>query len=174
MSSSLTVPAIFSRRPRQVACPRRSISRLLRTEVTRPRAAAIGFAVIAQLAERRLCNADVRGSRPRGGSSFVFGGVAQLGERLLCKQNVVGSIPSTSTMFRGIAQPGSAPALGAGCREFESLYPDQKSPSWRWSHAHGDGTSTGDLWRWQAVLLRVFLAREMAFATLQTEHLFAG
>ena len=26
---------------------------------------------------------------------------------------------------RGIAQPGSAPALGAGCREFESLYPDQ-------------------------------------------------
>ena len=27
--------------------------------------------------------------------------------------------------FRGIAQSGSAPALGAGCREFESLYPDQ-------------------------------------------------
>lgn len=26
---------------------------------------------------------------------------------------------------RGIAQFGSAPALGAGCREFESLYPDQ-------------------------------------------------
>ena len=26
--------------------------------------------------------------------------------------------------LRGIAQPGSAPALGAGCREFESLYPD--------------------------------------------------
>ena len=25
---------------------------------------------------------------------------------------------------RGIAQSGSAPALGAGCREFESLYPD--------------------------------------------------
>ena len=25
---------------------------------------------------------------------------------------------------RGIAQPGSAPALGAGCRGFESLYPD--------------------------------------------------
>jgi hypothetical protein len=25
---------------------------------------------------------------------------------------------------RGIAQPGRAPALGAGCREFESLYPD--------------------------------------------------
>ncbi len=28
-------------------------------------------------------------------------------------------------LFRGIAQPGSAPALGAGCREFKSLYPDQ-------------------------------------------------
>jgi hypothetical protein len=26
---------------------------------------------------------------------------------------------------RGIAQSGSAPALGAGCRGFESLYPDQ-------------------------------------------------
>ncbi len=29
---------------------------------------------------------------------------------------------------RGIAQSGSAPALGAGCREFESLYPDQSTP----------------------------------------------
>ena len=26
---------------------------------------------------------------------------------------------------RGVAQSGSAPALGAGCRGFESLYPDQ-------------------------------------------------
>ncbi len=26
--------------------------------------------------------------------------------------------------IRGIAQPGSAPALGAGCRGFKSLYPD--------------------------------------------------
>jgi hypothetical protein len=30
-----------------------------------------------------------------------------------------------SRTARGIAQSGSAPALGAGCREFESLYPDQ-------------------------------------------------
>tara|TARA_R110000824_G_scaffold52692_5_gene146348 strand:+ start:28217 stop:28618 length:402 start_codon:yes stop_codon:yes gene_type:complete len=30
---------------------------------------------------------------------------------------------------RGIAQSGSAPALGAGCREFESLYPDQFQPA---------------------------------------------
>ena len=29
--------------------------------------------------------------------------------------------------LRGIAQSGSAPALGAGCREFESLYPDHFS-----------------------------------------------
>ena len=28
-------------------------------------------------------------------------------------------------LYRGIAQSGSAPALGAGCRGFESLYPDQ-------------------------------------------------
>ncbi len=30
-----------------------------------------------------------------------------------------------SGKYRGIAQSGSAPALGAGCRGFESLYPDQ-------------------------------------------------
>ena len=29
--------------------------------------------------------------------------------------------------LRGVTQPGSVPALGAGCREFESLHPDQKS-----------------------------------------------
>ncbi len=28
-------------------------------------------------------------------------------------------------VVRGIAQSGSAPALGAGCRGFKSLYPDQ-------------------------------------------------
>ena len=28
-------------------------------------------------------------------------------------------------MYRGIAQSGSALALGARCREFKSLYPDQ-------------------------------------------------
>lgn len=27
---------------------------------------------------------------------------------------------------RGIAQSGSAPALGAGCRGFKSLYPEKK------------------------------------------------
>ncbi len=32
-------------------------------------------------------------------------------------------------LVRGIAQSGSAPALGAGCREFESLYPDHFSIS---------------------------------------------
>ncbi len=30
----------------------------------------------------------------------------------------------TTALYRGIAQSGSAPALGAGCRGFESLYPD--------------------------------------------------
>ena len=30
--------------------------------------------------------------------------------------------------LRGIAQSGSAPALGAGCRGFESLYPDHSRP----------------------------------------------
>jgi hypothetical protein len=30
---------------------------------------------------------------------------------------------------RGLAQPGSAPALGAGCRGFKSLIPDHFFPS---------------------------------------------
>ena len=33
-----------------------------------------------------------------------------------------GSVLGTGS--RGVAQSGSAPALGAGCREFESLHPD--------------------------------------------------
>lgn len=34
---------------------------------------------------------------------------------------------------RGIAQSGSAPALGAGCRGFESLYPDQSHITSDWT-----------------------------------------
>ena len=30
----------------------------------------------------------------------------------------------TKTSIRGLAQSGSAPALGAGCRGFKSLHPD--------------------------------------------------
>ena len=37
---------------------------------------------------------------------------------------------SLLSRIRGIAQSGSAPALGAGCREFESLYPDQICSAW--------------------------------------------
>ncbi len=36
---------------------------------------------------------------------------------------------SRGRILRGIAQPGSAPALGAGCRGFKSLYPDHPSLS---------------------------------------------
>ena len=32
--------------------------------------------------------------------------------------------PAYSPLPRGVAQPGSAPGLGPGCREFESLHPD--------------------------------------------------
>ncbi len=32
--------------------------------------------------------------------------------------------PFKLNLLRGIAQSGSAPALGAGCRGFKSLYPD--------------------------------------------------
>ena len=54
-----------------------------------------------------------------------LGGVAQLGERLHGMQEAIGSIPFTSTNFiRGVAQPGSASALGAGGRRFKSCRPD--------------------------------------------------
>ena len=35
---------------------------------------------------------------------------------------------ASQCLIRGIAQSGSAPALGAGCRGFKSLYPDQLQP----------------------------------------------
>ena len=36
-----------------------------------------------------------------------------------------GSIP-LGTTYRDVAQSGSAPALGAGCRGFKSLHPDME------------------------------------------------
>ena len=54
---------------------------------------------------------------------------------------------SSSCRARGIAQPGSAPALGAGSREFKSLYPDHTLPSARSS----TGQSIGLLSRWLKV-----------------------
>ena len=61
------------------------------------------------------------------------GSVAQLVEQRIENPRVGGSIPSRATiffakksaLFRGVAQPGRAPALGAGCRRFESCRPDQ-------------------------------------------------
>ena len=47
---------------------------------------------------------------------------------------------SAAGCTRGIAQSGSAPALGAGCRGFESLYPDQLSAG---HGARGDGVPRG-------------------------------
>ena len=39
------------------------------------------------------------------------------------------SIINYNAFQRGVAQPGSAPALGAGCRGFKSLHPDH---SFKW------------------------------------------
>lgn len=68
-----------------------------------------------------------------------YGGwVAQLVEQRIENPRVGGSIPSRATIFmpasqdvrlflyRGVAQPGRAPALGAGCRRFESCRPDAR------------------------------------------------
>jgi hypothetical protein len=51
-----------------------------------------------------------------------------LKKRLYYSRHLLKGKPLVGMRFkqvcRGIAQSGSAPALGAGCREFESLYPD--------------------------------------------------
>jgi hypothetical protein len=43
---------------------------------------------------------------------------------------------------RGVAQPGSAPALGAGGREFESRRPDHSRPSGLQPTCNGRATSS--------------------------------
>ncbi len=69
-------------------------------------------------------------STPQGVAS---GSVAQSVEQVIENPRVGGSIPSRATTFypnslpffiREVAQPGGAPALGAGCRRFESCLPD--------------------------------------------------
>ncbi len=60
---------------------------------------------------------------------FFTGSVAQLAEQGTENPRVGGSIPSRAILpalaqQRGVAQPGRAPALGAGCRRFESCRPD--------------------------------------------------
>src|SRR5580704_11750008 len=60
-------------------------------------------------------------------------------------------IEGTSPRSRGVAQPGSAPALGAGGPRFKSARPDQNltkdqrisaSASWQWSVARWRGQRT--------------------------------
>ena len=67
-------------------------------------------AMVAQL----ICNQWVGGSSPSGGTSSC--------QRL---SKVVKGCRS-----RGVAQFGSAPALGAGCRRFKSCRPDQNGESY--------------------------------------------
>lgn len=67
------------------------------------------------------------GSLPFGGTNAS---VAQLVVQRTCNAKVEGSSPFSGTIYssttqRSVAQPGSAPALGAGGRRFESYYSDQ-------------------------------------------------
>ena len=82
------------------------------------------------------------------------GGSIRVGElRALCRENKADIEKSSGRRFdvgaiyahgrRGVAQPGSAPASGAGSRWFESIHPDHASDArqplcWRvlscWSH----------------------------------------
>ena len=53
----------------------------------------------------------------------MYRGCNSVVEYLVANQNVVGSNPTTRS-FRDVAQPGSASALGAEGRRFESCHPD--------------------------------------------------
>ena len=79
------------------------------------------FATVAQWQSTALVK---RGLRVQIPSVAPHGDVAQLGEHLPCTQKVAGSSPVVSTIIRGVAQSGSASALGAEGRRFESCHPD--------------------------------------------------
>ena len=77
-------------------------------------------AIVAQLAEQLICNQQVGGSNPLGGSREV----SSVGRASRLHREGHRFEPCTSHHFRGIAQSGSASALGAEGRWFESSYPD--------------------------------------------------
>ncbi len=73
----------------------------------------------------QLLHTELVGSSNLSISTKVYAGLAHQVEQLICNHQVVGSSPATGTKFHlSIAQPGSAPALGAGGREFDPLYSD--------------------------------------------------
>ena len=80
-------------------------------------------AIVAQLVEQLICNQQVGGSNPLGGSREV----SSVGRASRLHREGHRFEPCTSHHFRGIAQPGSASALGAEGRWFESSYPDHGS-----------------------------------------------
>ena len=53
-------------------------------------------------------------------------GLDQLADRQAHNLKAVRSSRTPATKFRSLAQPGSAPALGAGCRRFKSYNADQQ------------------------------------------------
>ena len=73
---------------------------------------------IRSCANPRCCDIRLPSGKTRGKAPHErrFGGVSDLSRRRFC--------PCSSCPDRGVAQSGSAPALGAGCRRFESCLPD--------------------------------------------------
>jgi hypothetical protein len=80
---------------------------------------AANIALVAQLAERLICNQDVGSSILLGGT--IFGGLAHLVEQLLCKQQAIGSNPITSTILCSVNSDGRVSALHAECRRFDPV-----------------------------------------------------
>ena len=82
-------------------------------------ASPANIALVAQLAERLICNQDVGSSILLGGT--IFGGLAHLVEQLLCKQQAIGSNPITSTILCSVNSDGRVSALHAECRRFDPV-----------------------------------------------------
>src|SRR5690606_7768693 len=72
---------------------------------------------------------DAQAARPSraGARRRAIGALAATAPEVLALGGRLGYL---SAGFRGVAQPGSAPALGAGGRRFESSRPDQYGASW--------------------------------------------
>lgn len=81
------------------------------------------FGVWRSLAARIVRDDEVAGSIPATPTRYLR--VAQLAAHVLWEHGVGSSNLSAETTNRDVAQPGSAPAWGAGGRRFKSCHPDQ-------------------------------------------------
>ncbi len=99
---------------------------LASTQMTRvrfPSSAPFNAPIASTGLEHTATNGEVRGSSPLGSTISTR-----------CLSSSCGSGGAVRPDLRGLAQSGSAPALGAGGRRFESYIPDIES--WNFINRH--------------------------------------